>query len=236
VIKNTVFTGNAQTTPAAPFDAAAAQSAPGGGAVYSLGDVHIENCTFTANTAEGNGAAIVAAANANIVDSIFESNTAAGNAGAVAVLGRTASFTPVTGTAFSTYTLELEPPTYTLSSTIDACQFSGNAAGAAGQGGAMQVPFNAGALAPAITAIRASNFTNNTAGASGGALAGDGMIITDSTLTSNAISQPGLSTDACSTAGGGALFATGQVGLSLSGTTFADNYGATQVCAPGPSC
>jgi predicted outer membrane repeat protein len=224
-----VFTGNKQTSPAAPFDAAAAQSAPGGGAVYSLGDVRIENCTFSSNTADGDGAAIVAGANASVVDSIFETNAAGGNAGAVAVLGRTATFTPVTGTASSTYALELQPPTYTLASTIEACQFSGNAAGADGQGGAMQVPFNAGALAPAITAIRASSFTNNTAGLSGGALAGDGMTITASLFTSNAISSPGLSSDACSTAGGGALFATGQVGLSLSGATFADNYGATQV-------
>ena len=55
----------------------------GGGAIYSLGDLRLENCTITGNTAAGNGGAVYADGDITVLDSEIIGNTAEAGGGAI---------------------------------------------------------------------------------------------------------------------------------------------------------
>jgi len=170
-----------------------------GGAVAVAVDLDgaLNNVRFANDNSGAQGGAIYVGqdfgsnnAASTIVGSDFNHNVAATNGGAIAI-----------GQDFD--------------GTIDSSKFDANQA-TAGQGGALFVAQDFGSKLGQVSEIKASPFTNNTAGTDGGAIAvGGGFdgLIDGSTFQSNA-----------ATAGsGGALYVGGDFGLKVGATSSITN-------------
>jgi len=158
-------------------------------------DGELNNVRFANNTSSARGGAIYVGqdfgsndASSAIVGSEFNGNNAVTDGGAIAVV------------------LDFD-------GVIDGTQFDANAA-ATGSGGALYVAQDFGAKLNQTSEIKSTSFTNNTAGANGGAVAVagtfDGTVI-GSTFTSNTAA-----------ADGGAIHVAGNLGLKANSTTTID--------------
>ena len=205
---NSVFSNNAVTSGA-------------GGAIYTRGGAVLVNTTFTANTAT-NGGAVSAVLGVNVSNCTFLQNTAHGNGGAIAVPPVSATNTGLVSYFRPALIDRWLSPRLQPDSALNATVFTANSGYAAtSTGGALFAP------AGSLVRLAGCTFQFNSAYLAGGALAGDGVTDVGSTFFSNDISGGGIP-DACSSAGGGALAVSGSRGLSLTGTVFTQNQGATQ--------
>ena len=192
-----------------------------GGAIYTRGGAVLINATFTSNTAT-NGGAVSAMLGVSASNCTFSQNVAHGNGGAVAVPPVSATNTGLVSFYRPALIDRWLSPRVQPDSAFNASMFDGNNAySTTSLGGALYAPTGT------LVGLSGCTFQFNSAYLAGGALAGDGVSDVGSTFLSNDISGGGVPA-ACSSAGGGALAVSGSRGMSLSGTVFEENNGATQ--------
>ena len=163
-------------------------STPGGGAVYTAGFVTLTSSVFTSNSAD-RGGAVYAVIGVNATSSNFASNSGS-NGGAVYIdLTNSSAYANVTG-----------------------CSFQQNQAWG-GLGGAIYVSQSGNTT----LAAQSCTFTSNSASNGGGALAGDGVVVQQSTFASNSVSSNGR------IGGGGALQASGTALVLIFDSVFEAN-------------
>ena len=207
-VTNSIFSGNTAYSGA-------------GGAIYTRGGAVLVNTTFASNTAT-NGGAVSAMLGVSASNCTFSLNTAQGNGGAVAVPPVSATNTGLVSFFRPALIDRWLFPRVQPDSAFNASVFAQNSGVAATSlGGAVYAPTGT------LVGLTGCTFQFNSAYLAGGALAGDGVSDVGSLFFSNDISGGGVP-DACSSAGGGALAVSGSRGMSLSGTVFDQNQGATQ--------
>ena len=224
VLQNVVASSNVQTLAPGTLSTYVFQQPPSGGVVHATNNVVMQNCTMTNNSAAGAGGVVSAGLSVQISSSTLTNNSAGVNGGAVYIsrLGRYLSF-DLFGVPQTTVQPVGVGPFFNQNITISASTLSNNAAGSDGFGGALYMSQGSAAQLSAVTA------NGNQAGLGGGAVFGDGLTVTGSVFNSNSVSSPAaLVPDACSPFGGGAISVAGSGGLSVTSSSFTNNFGATQ--------
>ncbi len=186
-----------------------------GGAIFSNGNLYVEDCSFTDNSASyiGIGGSIQAEGTSTIISSEFFSNTAENYGGAIANYGAMT----IENNTFSGNTATYGGGIYSLegSLSITGSSFDQNRADAHG-----------GAIIGDHVTITDTTFTSNTSGAWGGAVSLGASTLTGSAFYSNTAQ-----------AYGGAIFGAGPLTITLatfSGNESAQNDGGAIFSASDP--
>ncbi len=186
-----------------------------GGAINSSGSLTITNSSFTGNSAGSGGALYQDVANATISGSTFTGSTASTNGGALLIAGGTTSIsnstfngnTSTTGTGAGLFVNA--GSTVTVTNTLFKENVANGVTGGTPQGG--------GAIGTLGTlTVNSTNFESNQ-GQNGGAL----LVLTDATAT---ISSSAFNGNQALNGGSGGGIYSGQGSVSVTNTTFANNF------------